>query len=167
MPDPVTCLPGHIIPFLSCQHIETLFKNQVQYILTSLGLRHSCSFHCFASNRFGGGHVTKLRPMKCEKSVSSLPIWSVAVWEDDVGNSHLDHKGKAKTMTEKLTLKLPTSTILTVSDNKPLLFKLLVAIVVPTKHHDSITSRQRNDLVPDPSLTHKIKSRWIRDLRKC
>lgn len=106
-------------------------------------------------------------PVKCEKSVSILPIWSVAVWEDDVGDSHLDHKGKAKTMTEKLTLKLPTSTILTVSGNKPLLSKLLVATVVPTKHHDSITSRQRTDLVPDPSLTHKIKSRRIRDLRKC
>ena len=77
-----------------------------------------------------------------------------------------DRDEKAKTITEKLTLKLPTSKILTTSENKPLLFKLLVVILFPTKHHDSTTSWGSPDLVPDTSLTHKIKSGHIRDLRK-
>lgn len=78
---------GTSSPFFLANTSKTLFMTQAQkkkkkdsgqYVLTSLGLRHAWSFHCFISTWFGSDRVTTW-PVKGEKSASTLPIWDGAV----------------------------------------------------------------------------------------
>ena len=79
--------------------------------------------------------MTKLWPIKCEKPVSILPILDTCMRSCWIKQSSWDHKGEARNIREahpaSSSLKLPTSKILIMSNNKPLLFQSLVVILFP------------------------------------
>lgn len=145
---------------------------------TWIVLHHSWPFHCVANNRLRGDHVTKLWPIKCEKPVSILPILDTYMRSCWIKQSSWDHNGEARKIRKahpaSSSLKLPTSKILIMSNNKPLLFQSLVVILFPATKaswFNNQLGKKKNKtlisfLIPQ-LMTFKIKSRRIKDLRKC